>query len=97
MIAITAQMMVNPGCEERFEEAMLSLVSKVNANEPGNLLYELCKDDDGKYLVMELYEDEAAVSEHRSASHIKESGPSFKGLMSGPPIIKKMSVISRAV
>ncbi|GIR41549.1 MAG: hypothetical protein CM15mP51_23290 [Porticoccaceae bacterium] len=54
MIAITAQMMVNPGCEERFEEAMLSLVSKVNANEPGNLLYELCKDDDGKYLVMEL-------------------------------------------
>ena len=39
MIAITAQMMVKPGCEERFEEAMLSLVSKVNANEPGNLLY----------------------------------------------------------
>ena len=24
MIAITAQMMVKPGCEERFEEAMLS-------------------------------------------------------------------------
>ena len=62
-----------------------------------HLLYELCKDDDGKYLVMELYEDEAAVSEHRSASHIKESGPSFKGLMSGPPIIKKLSVIPRAV
>jgi len=49
MIAITAKMMVKPGCEERFEEVMLSLVSKVNANEPGNLLYELCKDDDGKY------------------------------------------------
>ena len=97
MIAITAQMMVKPGCEEKFEEAMLSLVSKVNANEPGNILYELCRDDDGKYLVMELYEDEAAVDAHRSASHIKESGPSFKGLMSGPPIIKKMSVIPHAV
>ena len=97
MIAITAQMMVKPGCEEKFEEAMLSLVSKVNANEPGNLLYELCRDDDGKYLVMELYEDEAAVDTHRSAVHIKESGPSFKGLMSGPPIIKKMNVVSHDV
>ena len=97
MIAITAQMMVKPGCEEKFEEAMLSLASKVNSNEPGNLLYELCKDADGKYLVMELYEDETAVDAHRSASHIKESGPSFKGLMSGPPIIKKMSVITRTV
>ena len=97
MIAITAQMMVKPGCEKKFEEAMLSLVSKVNANEPGNILYELCRDDDGKYLVMELYEDEAAVDSHRSATHIKESAPSFKGLMSGPPIIKKMSVIPRAV
>ena len=33
----------NQGCEEKFEEAMLSLVSKVNANEPGNILYELCR------------------------------------------------------
>ena len=97
MIAITAQMMVKPGCEEKFEVAMISLVSKVNSNEPGNILYELCKSDDGNYMVMELYEDEAAVDAHRSASHIKESGPSFKGLMSGPPIIKKMSVIPRAV
>ena len=93
MIAITAQMMVKPGCEKKFEEVMLGLVSKVNANEPGNLLYELCRDDDGAYLVMELYEDDAAVDAHRSASHIKESGPSFKGLMLGPPIIKMMSVI----
>ncbi len=97
LIAIIANMMVKEGCEEKFEEAMLNLVSKVNSNEPGNLLYELCKDDDGKYLVMELYEDEAAIDAHRSASHMKESGPSFKGLMSGPPIIKKMKVIPRTV
>ena len=97
MIAITAKMSVRSGCEKEFEKAMLSLVSKVNSNEPGNLLYELCRDDDGEYLVMELYEDEAAVDAHRSASHIKESGPSFKGLMSAPPIIKKMNVLPRGV
>jgi quinol monooxygenase YgiN len=97
MIAITAKMLVKPGCEEKFEQAMLALVSAVNVNEPGNLLYELCKDDNGQYLVMELYKDEEAVQAHRTADHIKNSGPSFKGLMSGPPIIKKMSVIPRAV
>ena len=93
MIAITAKMMVKPGCEEKFEQAMLALVSAVNSNEPGNLLYELCKDDDGQYLVMELYKDDEAVQAHRTADHIKNSGPSFKGLMSGPPVIKKMTVI----
>ena len=97
MIAIIAEMMVKQGCEEKFEKAMLSLVSKVNANESGNLLYELCRDDNGNYIVMELYEDETAVEAHRSASHIKEAASSFKGLMSGPPVIKKMSVIPRRV
>ena len=89
MIAITAKMLVKPGCEEKFEQAMLALVSAVNLNEPGNLLYELCKDDNGQYLVMELYKDDEAVQAHRTADHIKNSGPSFKGLMSGPPVIKK--------
>ena len=93
MIAVTAKMLVKPGCEEKFEQAMLALVSAVNLNEPGNLLYELCKDDDGQYLVMELYKDDEAVQAHRTAAHIKNSGPSFKGLMSGPPVIKKMAII----
>ena len=93
MIAITAKMMVKPGCEKKFERAMLALVSAVNLNEPGNLLYELCKDENGQYLVMELYKDEEAVQAHRTADHIRNSGPSFKGLMSGPPVIKKMTVI----
>ena len=93
MIAIIAKMMVKPGCEEKFEHVMLNLVSAVNLNEPGNLLYELCKDADGQYSVMELYKDNEAVEAHRSADHIKNSGPSFKGLMSGPPVITKMSVI----
>ncbi len=93
MIAITAKMMVKPGCEEKFEQAMLNLVSAVNKNEPDNFLYELCKDDDGQYLVMELYKDDAAVQAHRAADHVRDAGPSFKGLMSGPPVIKKMMVI----
>ena len=97
MLAVIAKLNVKDDKGAEFEKVMLDLAEKVTTNEPGNHLYQLCKDSDGNYIVMELYEDEAAVDAHRSASHIKESGPSFKGLMSGPPIIKKMSVIPRAV
>ncbi|MAH73983.1 MAG: hypothetical protein CBC09_07750 [Cellvibrionales bacterium TMED49] len=93
MIAVTAKLNVKPGCELQFEKAMLDLVEKVNINEPGNLLYKLCKDSDGNYLVIELYEDEAAVEKHVSAEHVKASGPSFKGIMGGPPAITRMEVI----
>ncbi|MAJ80843.1 MAG: antibiotic biosynthesis monooxygenase [Porticoccaceae bacterium] len=93
MIAVTAKLNVKSGCEAQFEKAMLDLVEKVNTNEPGNLLYKLCKDSGGNYLVMELYENEAAVDEHRKAEHVKASGPSFKGIMGGPPEITRMEVI----
>ena len=62
MIAVIAKLNVKPGCEQEFETAMLNLVSQVNENEPGNHLYKLCKQSDGNYVVMELYEDQAAFT-----------------------------------
>ena len=54
MIALLARLKVAPGKEKEFEEVMLGLASQVRANEPGNELYTLVKDDEG-YAVMELY------------------------------------------
>lgn len=93
MIAITAKLNVKRGCEVQFEKVMLDLVAKVNKNESGNLLYKLCRDSDGKYLVMELYEDDAAVEAHVKSEHVKTSGPNFRGIMGGPPEITRMEVI----
>jgi hypothetical protein len=42
MIAVIVKLNVKDGCETEFETAMLTLVSQVNENEPGNGPYKLC-------------------------------------------------------
>ncbi len=93
MLAVVAKLNVAAGKEAEFEKAMLALAEQVRANEPGNHMYTLCKDADGGYAVMELYEDEAALAAHGQSEHFKASGASFKGLMAGPPEITRMQVV----
>ncbi len=93
MLAVVAKLNVAAGKEADFEPAMLALAEQVRANEPGNHLYTLCKDVDGAYYVLELYEDEAALAAHGQSEHFKASGASFKGLMAGAPDIKRMTVV----
>ena len=93
MIAVIAKLNVKPGCEEEFEAAMLNLVSDVNENELGNHLYKLCKKADGNYAVMELYEDQAAITAHGESAHFKAASAKFGGLMAGTPEISRMDVV----
>jgi quinol monooxygenase YgiN len=93
MIAVIAKLNVTQGKEAEFETVMLNLAAQVRANESGNQLYTLCKDNDGKYLVLELYETEEDLAAHGETEHLKASGPSFKGLMAGAPEIERLQVI----
>jgi|TARA_B110000090_G_scaffold65804_1_gene75373 quinol monooxygenase YgiN len=93
MIAVIAKLNVKAGCETEFEAAMLNLVSQVNENEPGNHLYKLCKEADGNYVVMELYEDKAAIAAHGASAHFKAAGAKFGDLLAGAPEITSMEVI----
>ena len=93
MLAVLAKLNVKEGKEADFEKVMLGLAEQVRANEPGNHLYTLVQDDDGNYFVMELYEDEAAMEAHGKSEHFRAAGAGFKGLMGGPPEIKRMRVV----
>ena len=93
MLGVIAKLNVREGKEQEFEAVMLDLAAKVNANEPGCHLYKLCKDSDGGYVVIEMYEDEDAMAAHGASEHFKASGAGFKGLMGGPPEITRMEVV----
>ena len=93
MIAVIAKLNVTEGKEAEFETAMLNLAAQVRANEAGNQLYTLCKDSDGKYLMLELYDTEEDLKAHGETEHLKASGASFRGLMAGPPNIERLEVI----
>jgi quinol monooxygenase YgiN len=93
MLAVVAKLKVAPGKEAEFEKVMLGLAAEVRKNEPGNKMYTLCKDEAGQYVVLELYDDEAALAAHGQSAHFKASGAKFAGLMAGRPEIQRMTVV----
>jgi quinol monooxygenase YgiN len=93
MIAVIAKLNVAEGKESAFEEVMLNLAAQVREKEAGNQLYTLCKDEDGNYLVMELYDEAEALAAHGQSEHFKASGAGFKGLMAGAPEIQRLTVV----
>lgn len=93
MLAVIAKLNVAKGKEAEFETIMLGLAAEVRSKEPGNQLYQLCKDADGNYIVMELYADEAALAAHGASDHFKAAGAKFAGVMGGRPDIQRLEVI----
>jgi len=93
MLAVIAKLNVAEGKDAEFETHMLGLAEQVRANEPGNEMYTLCKDNDGNYIVLELYKDQAAVDAHGSSEHFKAAGAGFRGLMAGAPEITRLEVV----
>jgi len=93
MLAVIAKLNVAEGKEAEFETIMLDLAKEVRAKEPGNELYTLCKDADGNYLVMELYQDADALAAHGQSEHFKAAGAKFAGVMAGPPEIQRLDVV----
>jgi quinol monooxygenase YgiN len=92
-IAVIARLNVAAGKEAEFEKIMLSLAEEVRSNESGNQLYTLCKDDQGKYVVMELYADADALAAHGQSDHFKAAGAKFAGVMAGRPDIQRLEVV----
>jgi quinol monooxygenase YgiN len=92
-IAVIAKLNVAEGKEAEFEKTMLELAAQVRANETGNQLYTLCKDSQGKYLVMEIYDSAEALTAHGQSDHFKEAGTKFAGVMAGRPEIERLDVV----
>ena len=92
-IAVIAKLNVAKGKESEFEKIMLGLAAEVRSKEPGNKLYTLCKDEGGKYVVMELYENEEALAAHGKSDHFRAAGKQFAGVMAGAAEIQRLTVV----
>ena len=93
MLALIAKFDVVEGKEAQFEQHLLGLAAKVRANEPGNELYTLCRDEDGNYLMLELYRDAESLAAHGQSDHFKAAGAGFQGLLAGRPEIQRLEVV----
>ncbi len=93
MIALIAKMKPAAGKEKEFEAVLADLAKEVRAKEPGCKLYTLTKDAEGNYLMLELYDDEAALAAHGKSDHFKAAGPRFAGVLGGRPELTQLQVI----
>ena len=89
-LGIVATLKIKPGKEAEFEAVFRELQAAVKANEPGALQYEVFKSKAhaSTYIVMEQYNDEAALAAHRTTPHMAAAGPKLGAVLDGRPGIE---------
>jgi quinol monooxygenase YgiN len=94
-IGIVATIKIQPGKNAELESVAKELMAAVRKNEPGNKLYQFLKSktDENTYVVMEMYEDAAAVEAHRNSDHFKTIGPKMGPAMAGRPDVQLFDAI----
>ena len=94
-IGVIATLKVQDGKGAELEEVFRTLSEQVRAGEPGNQLYRLCKSrgDANTYVVMEIYDDQAAIEAHRNSDHFKAAGPKLGACLAGRPDVKLLDAV----
>ena len=72
-VKITAILTVRPGKVDELEALLATLAAQSRA-EPGNLRWDIWRDasDPRRFLLDELYRDEAATDAHRRSTHFRD-------------------------
>ncbi|NSZ66270.1 putative quinol monooxygenase (plasmid) [Agrobacterium tumefaciens] len=89
MIGMMVELRVAPGSTDAFERAFAVQAAAVRANEPRTRLYELFKSRTvaDSYTLIEIYEDEAALSAHCTSSHMVTNRPLTEPFLAAPPVM----------
>jgi autoinducer 2-degrading protein len=77
MRAILAYLTAKPGKEAEFQEKMTAQANRCLANEPGCLQFDVARDpkDPTRLVMLEVYQDEAAIKAHQESQHFKDFRP----------------------
>jgi len=89
-IGVIATLKIADGKGSDCEAAFRDLIAQVRANEPGNRMYSLFKSkaDANTYVVMEVYDDQAALDVHNKTAYFLAAMPKIGATLAGPPDIK---------
>ena len=94
-IGVIATLTVQDGKNQEFETVFKDLAAQVRANEPGNKLYQVFKSrkDANTYIVMEIYQDQAALEAHGKSDHFRAAGPKIGPTMGGRPDVQYFDAV----
>ena len=94
-IGLTAKLNVKEGKNEEFEALFKELQEAVNNNEDGCNFYAIhrSRTDSQLYIVLEQYEDEAALSAHGKTEHYVRLGGEMAGCLAGAPEVELLDAL----
>lgn len=94
-IGVIARLKIQEGKNEEFESIFSELAAAVHAKESGNNFYALhrSRDDNTAYVVLEQYEDQAALDAHGQSDHFKTIGAKMGGCLAGRPEVEYLDAV----
>ena len=89
-IGVIATLKIQADKTAEFEAFFGELAKQVRANEPGNLAYQLTKSrtEEGVYKVLEVYQDQDALTLHGGTDYVRAAGPKFAAVLAGRPEVE---------
>jgi len=93
MLGVLATIKIRPGTNKKFEDAMRRMSEAVTDNEDGNYYYDIYRDDDVTYIVMEKYASQDDIDAHGKSDHMRSIGAEMGQFMAGPPEVKVLKSI----
>lgn len=95
MIGLVATFDVIEGKQDAFEALARDLMARVKASEGGCLTYQLYKTrgSDTRYIMMEEYASEAALTAHTKTAHYAELGGQLGQYLSAKPQLDVFDIV----
>lgn len=95
-LGIIPRLKVKPGNEEKLEQVLAEIVETTRKNEPSSPYYGAFKStSDGTYILIEVFEDEAAFDVHRTSSYIQAGVRRINELLAEPYAVEFFEEIKR--
>jgi quinol monooxygenase YgiN len=93
--AFVVKIKVKPGQNAAFEKLFRETQAGVHANEPGNLYYDLFRDQDPQtYVVLERYKDAGAIEAHGKSPHVQKMIAALREMLDGRPEAQRLVLVS---
>jgi quinol monooxygenase YgiN len=94
MIAQIVKVRAQQGREKEFAAVARAMSGMVEANEPRTVAYKVFHTDDPlEFIVIEIYQDEAALDAHRASPHVAAVLPRLGGVVDGAPEVTKLQEV----
>ncbi len=92
-IGLVVTLPIQEGKGEEFEGVFKALRDQVLANEDGCEMYDLYKQDDTTYIIMERYKDQDALNAHGATEYFKAAQPAMGACIGGAPDMKVLQSV----